>query len=337
MPNVFVWQMAFSKQAVVMKDDFEVYYQNVRGLRTKTSDFLMNVLNRNVDVIVLCETWLNDGIHSNELIDNRYIVYRADRNLNLIDKQDGGGCLIAVKSCLYSCRLEDWATMREDMWISVNKSENEKLFINVRYIDYNSTKDQYNVHLKKIEEIMNITASYGQFLLLGDYNLSDSIIWTRNSDDICSVQSIQGKKKLLANALVDMLSLTNLNQFNHIKNNLDSTLDLVVSNICHVNLTVNKDIDPLVVIDVQHPALSIKVNIKPLKYLNEDRFPKFNFFRANYDELNRLMDSIDWESELNNLNIEDATKRYYDLIKTLTVHVPKVKLAVILRVGTRVN
>lgn len=35
------------------------------------------------DIIVLSETWLNDGIHTSELFDNRYVVYRGDRNLQL--------------------------------------------------------------------------------------------------------------------------------------------------------------------------------------------------------------------------------------------------------------
>lgn len=155
------------------QNSLSVYYQNVRGLRTKTNEFLSNIMLRDIDVIVLSEMFLNDGVFTSELFDKRYIVYRVDRDLKLINKLDGGGCLIAVKSTLHSSRIEEWETEREDLWISIVKSENEKLFVNVRYIDCKSTLDQYNVHLKKIEEIVNISAPNGQFLLLGDYNLSD--------------------------------------------------------------------------------------------------------------------------------------------------------------------
>lgn len=305
--------------------NLSVYYQNVRGLRTKTNDFLNGVLSRSIDIIVLTETWLRDDIHSNELFDSRYTAYRADRNCILAKKCDGGGCLIAIKKCFHSCRIDEWEMQGEDMWISVNKNESEKMFVNVKYIYCDATIDQYNAHLKKVEEIVNIIAPSSQFLLLGDYNLSDSVSWVANSDGICEARNITGRKKAQANAVVDTLFIANLNQFNYVKNSLSRTLDLVISNISHSHINVVEEVDPLVCIDVQHPALLISVNMKSQRYLNEQRLPKFNFFRANYDELNKLVEGIDWVNELQNYNVETATKRFYDLLNTLLVHVPRVK------------
>lgn len=42
--------------------------------------------------------------------------------------------------------------------------------------------DQYSMHLKKIQEIMNIATPSGHFLLLGDKNLTDLITSITNSD-----------------------------------------------------------------------------------------------------------------------------------------------------------
>lgn len=310
-----------------MMSDFNIYYQNVRGLRTKTDVFLQNVLSRDLDVIVLCETWLIDGIHSSELFDKRYTVYRADRDRNLINKKDGGGCLIAIKSCLYSSRIEEWEVRSEDMWISVYRNEFEKFFINVKYIDCNATIEQYKLHLDKIDEITNVVMPSGQFLLLGDYNLSDSVTWTASPDGICMPQNVAGTKKVFANAVIDTLSTANLCQFNQVRNNSDRTLDLVLSNLNHDKLKVFEDIDPLVKIDLHHPALLVTVNMKPLEYLEEDRLPKFNFFRADYEELNKLIESIDWVRELQSLTTDESTERFYELLRTLIVHVPKVRSA----------
>lgn len=66
-------------------------YQNVRGLRTIVKSFLSSELSRDLDVIVLSETWLNDDIHSTELFGRRFTVYRADHYLSQTDKIDGGG------------------------------------------------------------------------------------------------------------------------------------------------------------------------------------------------------------------------------------------------------
>lgn len=142
---------------------------------------------------------------------------------------------------------------------------------------------------------------------------------------MCSANNISGPMKTIANAVVDMQSVTNLNQFNHVKNSLQRTLDLVLSNVDHSKIQVIQDIDPLVHLDNHHPSLLIAINIKPLQYLNEKRLPKFNFFRANYEELNRMIESINWVSELQNLDIEEATKRFYELLKILMKNVPKVK------------
>lgn len=79
-----------------------VYYQNVRGLSTKTREFLLNVISRDLDVVVLTETWLNDSIHCSEF-DKYYTVFRADHDLSRTNKLDGGGCLVAVKS-----KYVDW-------------------------------------------------------------------------------------------------------------------------------------------------------------------------------------------------------------------------------------
>ena len=64
-----------------------------------------------------------------------------------------------------------------------------------------------------------------------------------------------------------------------------------------------------------------------MKFLPENRQPNLNFFRADYEELNRLIDSIDWTKELHQLDVDKATLRFYELIKVLLVNVPKVKVA----------
>lgn len=52
-----------------------IYYQNVRGLRTKTEAFYRQLCVSSFDLIVLTETWLVDGISDCELFGDQYIVY----------------------------------------------------------------------------------------------------------------------------------------------------------------------------------------------------------------------------------------------------------------------
>ncbi|KAJ6647180.1 hypothetical protein Bhyg_02400, partial [Pseudolycoriella hygida] len=67
-----------------------------------------------------------------------------------------------------------------------------------------------------------------QFLLLGDYNLKDSITWVVDSDGTCKASEVEGT---IADSFIDFLSLTNLNQFNNVKNKNDRSLDLVLCNM----------------------------------------------------------------------------------------------------------
>lgn len=74
-----------------------IFYHNVRGLRTKTKQFYLNVLNNNYDIICLTETWLIKGIFDEELFDSRYNVYRKDRDYHNLEMDKGGGTLIAIR------------------------------------------------------------------------------------------------------------------------------------------------------------------------------------------------------------------------------------------------
>lgn len=97
----------------------KMYYQNVRGLRTKTKDFHTEIMLNSYDIILLCETWLNNDFYDSEFFDNRYVVFRVDRNKEETGLSTGGGCLIAVKSELSSIRMREWELSKEDVWITV--------------------------------------------------------------------------------------------------------------------------------------------------------------------------------------------------------------------------
>lgn len=62
-------------------NSLNVYYQNTRGLRSKTVDFFNAISMIDFKVIALTETWLNDSVFNGELFPEDYSVYRADRNL----------------------------------------------------------------------------------------------------------------------------------------------------------------------------------------------------------------------------------------------------------------
>jgi len=78
-----------------------MYYQNVRGLRTKLVSLRCSVPSfLNYDILVLTETWLTPDIDDSELGFTGYQLFRLDRNSENSPHSRGGGVLLAVKSAL---------------------------------------------------------------------------------------------------------------------------------------------------------------------------------------------------------------------------------------------
>lgn len=68
----------------------QLFYQNVRSLRTKTDVFFNNIHLSNADIILITKTWLCDGILDTELCSSgKYDIFRRDRG------SFAGGVMIA--------------------------------------------------------------------------------------------------------------------------------------------------------------------------------------------------------------------------------------------------
>lgn len=65
------------------------YYQNVRGLNSKTHDFYSSVLCDDCDIVCLSETWLSAGVADSEIFPPDYDVFRHDRDLEAANSATG--------------------------------------------------------------------------------------------------------------------------------------------------------------------------------------------------------------------------------------------------------
>jgi hypothetical protein len=71
-----------------------IFNQNVRGLRTKSTEIFNNVCFYDFKIICLTETWLNESHCSQKNFPELYAVYRSDRDCHT--KSRSGGALIAI-------------------------------------------------------------------------------------------------------------------------------------------------------------------------------------------------------------------------------------------------
>lgn len=305
----------------IMSHYLKVYYQNVRGLKTKVREFRSELMSNSYDVVLLCETWLNEDYHTSELFDDRYIVYRNDRDNAALGKNDGGGCAIAVKKELFSARIADFE-LENDIWVSIEQAEGSKAYFNVKYIELGSNLEVYKKHFDKITENVMSSGVSDSFVLTGDYNLADNITWC--CDSLTGEYFASNIRGSVANELLDVLALCDLNQLNVIRNAIGRTLDLFITSIQPNCVTVARSSDPLVPEDGHHPALDVKVNLARLKYLVEKRPPKVNFRKANYVRLGEDLMRIDWNRELIDLDVNTAVERFYSILDPLIETIPKI-------------
>lgn len=300
----------------------KVYYQNVRGLRTKTNDIRRSILINDYDLIILSETWLHEHVFDGELFDNRYQVYRNDRDPSITNKSRGGGCLIAVKRSIHSRRIPDFEIGQEDIWVAVDHVDGTKSFFNVKYINCKSKLPIYKLHLHQINDIINEREPNSSFYLFGDYNLNSSVTWVSRSecDCVCVATSLEGE---IPHAIVDMQSLTNIEQFNYVRNKIGRTLDLVLSNVDPECIRLKHAECPLVNEDLHHPALSISLDASPIRCIGEKRSRKPNFFTANYLELAAKLVLLNWVSLFSTLNANECLEKFNEILKRLVHDLPK--------------
>lgn len=148
----------------------DIYYQNTGGLRTKTVVFKNNIVVSNFDIVCITETWLKNVINNNELFDERYIVYRNDRN-HTLNKKDGGGVLIGVntdtipKSNVINFDNE---CLAEQIWISVPVI-NSAIHICCVYLPPVCDIEIFESHLRSIENV-NLRYPEDDIVVVGDYN-----------------------------------------------------------------------------------------------------------------------------------------------------------------------
>lgn len=132
-----------------MANKLTIYYQNARGLRTKTKEFSRNLRMSNYDIIVLTETWLLSSITDSELIDDRYITWRRDRDYAMTRQTLGVGVHMAARKDLHAVSNVDWQSSAEDMGYTVNSRTmlTYKLHIGTIYLCRQNKGNKFYVQL----------------------------------------------------------------------------------------------------------------------------------------------------------------------------------------------
>lgn len=84
----------------------QIYYQNVRGVRTKIYELRQGISLHNYSIFSIREIWFTSNIRSEELGFHNYLVYRFDRVFTSSMSSRGGRVFLAAKRNLNSSHIE---------------------------------------------------------------------------------------------------------------------------------------------------------------------------------------------------------------------------------------
>lgn len=299
------------------KNYLDFYYQNVRGLRTKTKNFYLSTLSCNHDIITLTETNLCSSINDSELFDTgEFVVYRADRSSLNSSHASGGGALIAVRSCIASERIFVPDTENvEAVFVKLNVSSSN-IYVGCIYIPSGSPVSVYCSYAEAINKFIQFIALAinDSVFITGDFNMRD-IEWSPDPDkeSVLLPGAISSSGHA---ALTYSILSSNLSQVNHIVNPQGRILDLVFCSDPD-NVSVGKSESPLSRLDYPfHEATEFRFTVADHNVIkpNEKSF-FYDFKNADLIGLKSYFSRLDWDHIFSNCsNVDHSLDKFYELL-----------------------
>lgn len=313
-----------SKNFLVKKlTEIAFFYQNVRGLRTKCTQFLLSVYSCSSDIIVITESGLDDSFHNDVVFPRSFSVNRCDRSKDNSNKDRLGGVIIAIKKVFKPSEVD--LSNFSDIEICCSRIDltaSSKLYVVCVYIPPRSQPSVVTRYLDAFRFIEACLTASDKIYIFGDFN-HPKIKWV-SADADCTFLSPSNTLSGSESDIVDTLQSLGLLQVNRIRNHQDRTLDLIFTNNSDDSF-VSRSLAPLVPEDLYHPSLYLFSNFYIYKLNIPDSF-KFDFKRANYVSICDELKNYDWYPFLS-LEINDLCSEFYRVIKEIIFkYVPVVRV-----------
>ena len=273
-------------------------------MRTKTNTLYSNISTCDFDFIALTETWLTDNISNSEIFPSHYVVFRNDRNYNLLNSSRGGGVLLVVKNSVTCTQVDLTSIIRalptiNIICVKISLPNKNYIFVVTVYIPPSTSFEDYELFTDLLSNLEDIHTN--KLIIVGDFNIPNFVL---NLTDKFST------------LLVNFANFIDLTQYNYVRNANNHILDLVFSNLV---ITIEKSINPLVDEDNHHPALELEFQAD-LVPKNKNKFhlntesKQYNFKKANFLQLYESLLTVDWSklNETNDVNV--AVTAFYDIL-----------------------
>lgn len=293
-----------------------IYYQNTRGLRSKTHEFYNSASDCSFEIIVITESWLDSSIDDLEILPSSFNVLRSDRDFGLTGRRTGGGVLIGLSDA-FKYEIIDTSTFRDlvplvDIVLCKLLFKPAPFYVAAVYIPPDISRQQF----EEFFDYLGILVLDKPFIILGDFNLPNYV-----SDPLGCAK---------CNYFQSFLSMHHFHQFNTVTNCNGRLLDLVLSNL-KSDVGVSADDLPFVAIDPHHPPLAVSLDLHG-HGSNTSAFPsndniRYNFRRADFTALYSELGGVDWSTLEAFNDVDAALQHFYSILyQACDEYVPKSKI-----------
>jgi hypothetical protein len=299
-------------------ENVTIYYQNVNRSKSKTCKLFLSAIESDYDVIILVETNFDGSITDSEVFDNRFLVYRCDRELGVNSvKSTGGGVVIAVKKYFRSERFVT-ANKCEEVWIRVSL-DGMNLFISGVYLPHTAPDELCGHHIESVEKVCGSLNPNDLVLVCGDFNLTN-VNWAMRDGNFLPSNVTTRRESII----IDGMAACDMGQVNPHANQYGVFLDLVFFNNPDM-LQVSVSDCPLLSLDRHHPAFVLTCDVQYLKYSSmSKRISRFDFKKANAEAMIESLSHVDWLNLFAVNDIDMCVAKFYDLMnECFELHVPK--------------
>ena len=144
----------------------QIHYNGLNSVKSMI-DFQATIAQHNPDIILGCESKLDDSIPTYSIFPDNYEVYRNDRNAF------GGGVFVAVKMDFVSITRPEFDCTAEVSWASIDFTRNGTLYVGSFYRPPGAKGEVIDELQGSINNIFRKHRKMPALLLAGDFNLPD--------------------------------------------------------------------------------------------------------------------------------------------------------------------
>ena len=169
-------------------NSFSIACLNVRGFLSKYDEIKTLLNASNLDVLGLCETFLDENVDKYEYMIDGYNAVAKHRN------KHGGGVLVFVKQNIkYESIDIKSSTDIESVWINI-KHDKGNFVVGTMYRPPSASRDYYSGMLEQLDFV---NVNHDKAILMGNLNFNYKIDESLHSNPLYHIESLYDMKQLV--------------------------------------------------------------------------------------------------------------------------------------------